>query len=87
MSTVVPTDSEYWVDGMPLDAGGSDASREFVLMLLSGFIEKVDLIGGGDGDGGVDSHVADGDANNLLVALLELLEFDLRKEAHALYKV
>jgi len=56
-------------------------------VLLARLIEQMNLIRGGDRDGRVDRDVAYRDTNDLLVTLLELLELDLRKQAHALYKV
>lgn len=67
---------------MPFDAGGCDASGQFVLVLLARFIEQVDLVGGCDGDGGVHGHVRYCDPDDLLVPLPKFFEFDFREQTH-----
>ena len=51
-------------------------------MLIATFVEKVYFVGSGDGNGGVDGHVGDGDADDALVVALEVLDLGLREEAH-----
>ena len=46
-------------------------------MLIATFVEKVYFVGSGDGNGGVDGHVGDGDADDALVVALEVLDLGL----------
>ena len=71
---------------MPLDGGGSDGSGELVLMFLSTLVEEMYFVGGGDGNGGVDRDIGDGNPNNFLVVPFELIDFGFREEAHEKFK-
>jgi hypothetical protein len=46
-------------------------------VFVSALIEEVDLVGSGDGDGGVDGHVRDGYPDDSLVVVLEILDLSL----------
>ena len=80
--TVVPADGEDGVGGVPFDAGGGDGAGELVLVFVTAFIEEVDLVGGGDGDGGVDGHVGHSYTDDALVVVLQVLDLGLGKKTH-----
>jgi hypothetical protein len=67
---------------MPLDAGGRNRAREFILMLVATLIEKMYLVGGGDGNGGIDGHVGDSDPDDALMVVPQVLDLSLGKETH-----
>ena len=67
---------------MPLDAGGSDRAREFILVFVSALIEEVDLVGSGDGNGGIDGHVGDSDPDDALMIVPQVLYLSLGEETH-----
>lgn len=46
-------------------------------MFVAGFVEEMDFIGGGDGDGGVDGDVGDSNANDALMIALEIPDLSL----------
>ena len=55
-------------------------------MLVPTFIEEVDFVGSGDGNGGVDGDVGDSNPNDFLVVLFEFVDFGFREEAHWKFK-
>ena len=67
---------------MPLDAGGRNRAREFILMLVATLIKEMYLVGGGDGNGGIDGHVGDSDPDDTLMVVTQFLDLSLGKETH-----
>lgn len=55
--TIIPTNGENWIEGMPFDTSWRDAPREFVLMLFSALIEKMNFVGSCDGNGRIDRDI------------------------------
>lgn len=51
-------------------------------MFLSTLIEKMNFVGSGDGNGGIDGDIGDSNPNDLLIVLLEFIDFGFGKEAH-----
>lgn len=82
MVTIVPADGKDGVCGMPLDTGGSNRAREFILMLVATLIEKMYLVGGGDGNGGINGNVGDSDPDDTLMVVPQVLDLSLGKETH-----
>lgn len=67
---------------MPLYACGGNGSREFILVFVTTLIEEMYLVGGGDGDGGIDGHVGNCYPDDPLVIVLEVFYFCFGEETH-----
>ena len=67
---------------MPLNASGSDRSREFVLVLVSTLIEEMNFVGSGDGNSWIDGDVGDCDSGDSFMIVLEVFDFSFGEETH-----